>query len=421
MSLREAHALAARQHGVLTFAQATGTGLTVDRVRRLVDRGHWNRLGVGLFVAGGAPRTYEQEVMAACLATGGVASHGCAARLLGVGVPAFRDARVSVTACRGAATTRARGLGAVVHTSRNLGPQDRGRVKGIPVTRGARLVVDLLGLVAVPVLFALADDVLWRLRDRSEIRRTWERAAGGRYRGRLDQVLLPWVPGPKPGSPKEMSLCRMLLLHGLPRPARQHPLLIPGREHPRYLDLAYPDVRVAMEYDGRRDHGPRHWDADAAREDELAAVGWVRLPAGRFDLVEPHATAYCETVRAVCQRAGIATAVRVAAAAVGRVDDHVRPEGILEARRRWVARGDGRYERPVGVGPGEAELIGPTEQRGARERLHRHARSLPAAAADPIALERGPQPLADHFHAAVVEPLGDVVPDRREVGVRPCP
>ena len=73
-------------------------------------------------------------------------------------------------------------------------------------------------------------------------------------------------------------------------------------------------VRVAIEYDGPRDHGPRQWAADAAREDELDQIGWVRLPAGRRDLVEPHATAYCDVVRSACQRDGIGTTVRVAAA-----------------------------------------------------------------------------------------------------------
>jgi hypothetical protein len=265
-------------------------------------------------VIGGAPHTWEQGVMAACLVSGGVASHGCAARLLDVGRPAFAEAQVAITVDRNRSADRARAIGATVHTTRHLTEADRARVRGIPVTTGARLVVDLLGRLPEETLFALADDVMWRLRDRHAVRRTWERVAGGRHRCRLEDVLLPWAPGPKPGSPKEMSLARVLLLHGLPRPVRQHLLVIPGRERPRYLDLAYPDVRVAMEYDGRRDHGPRQWSADAAREDELDGVGWVRVPAGRRDLVEPHATAYCEVVRQACQRDRIETTSRVAAA-----------------------------------------------------------------------------------------------------------
>jgi hypothetical protein len=314
MSLRAAHSVAARQHGLVTHEQASAAGLTHHQVRHLVDRGHWQRRGVGLFAAGGAPHTWEQDVMAACLVSGGVASHECAARLLDLGRPAFGDAGVSITLAHGGSRRRALAMGATVHTTRHLTPADRARVRGIPVTTAARMVVDLLGRVPGEALFALADDVMWRLRDRDAVRQAWERVAGGRHRDRLAQVLLPWEPGPGPGSPKEMSVARVLILHGLPRPVRQYPVVVPGREHPRYLDLAYPDVRVAMEYDGRRDHGPRRWSSDAAREEELDRIGWVRIPAGRRDLVEPHATAYCEVVRQARQRGGMDTTLRVAAA-----------------------------------------------------------------------------------------------------------
>jgi hypothetical protein len=97
-----------------------------------------------------------------------------------------------------------------------------------------------------------------------------------------------------------MALSRVLQLHGLPRPVRQHEVRVPGRP-PRYLDLAYPQAKVAPEYDGRREHGARHWAADADREDELATIGWVRLPAGTRDLSEPGATEYCCVVGAALE------------------------------------------------------------------------------------------------------------------------
>jgi hypothetical protein len=317
MSLRDALAVAGAQHGLITLEQAAGAGLALHKVRHLVDSGHWERRGgrrAALFAVVGSPRTYEQDVMAACLAADGlgVASHGCAARLLGLGLPSFTDAPVTISIPRGGPRGRALALGATVHSTRNLTAADRGRINGVPVTRASRTVVDLLAEVPATTLYAVADDVLWRLRDRGEVRRAWERACGLRYRARLEEALLPWTPGPRPGSPKEMALCRVLLLHDLPAPVRQHPLTVNGRR--RYLDLAYPDVRVAMEYDGRRDHGPRQWGPDAEREHELWSIGWVRLPAGRLDLVEPHATAYCDVVRAASARAGIATTVRDAAA-----------------------------------------------------------------------------------------------------------
>jgi hypothetical protein len=101
-----------------------------------------------------------------------------------------------------------------------------------------------------------------------------------------------------------MALSRVLQLHGLPPPVRQHEVRVPGRPHPRVLDLAYPDAKIAPEYDGRREHGPRRWAGDGEREDELAAIGWLRLPACAGDLVEPGATTYCEQVRAALAARG---------------------------------------------------------------------------------------------------------------------
>jgi hypothetical protein len=301
-----ANRTAAAQLGLITGDQASTTGLSVSAVRTLVAKGEWERRTTGLFAVAGAPRSWEQDVMAACLAAGreGLACHGAAARLLDVGRPHFDAAPVEVMVPRGGPRRMAEALGAVVHETRNLDSIDRARVRGIPVTKACRLVVDMLGRVPDDVLFALADDVLWRLRDRRQLIRTWERVSGHRRRSLLEAILLPWSPGPKAGSPKEMSLSRILQVHGLPAPVRQHPVVIPGRQHPRYLDLAYPAEKVTPEYDGKRAHGPRQWDHDAGREDELTGLGWLRLPAGRLDLIEPGASRYCELVRAALATRG---------------------------------------------------------------------------------------------------------------------
>jgi hypothetical protein len=238
--------------------------------------------------------------MVACLAAGplAIACRGTVCRLLGIGRPYFDAAGIELALPRGASVRAARSLGAIVHVHRHLDDDDRWWLGRIAATGPARLIVDLLDVTPVEAVYAAADDVLQRgWCTPARIRSRW--AASRLYhRDVLDAVLLPWVPGPKAGSPKELSLCRVLQLHGLPRPVRQHAVTIPGRARPRYLDLAYPDARVAPEYDGAREHGVRHWEHDAEREDELALADWLRLPAGRADLVEPGASAYCNQVRA---------------------------------------------------------------------------------------------------------------------------
>lgn len=297
--------LAATQLGLVTADQAGGIGMTTNELRTLLRNGVLERRGTNLLAAAGAPHTWEQDVMAACLAGGpsATACRGTAARLLGVGRPHFDHAGVEISISRNGSRHAAVAVGATIHHARRLDREDRTVVNGIPVTSPARLVVDLLGDTGDEALSAAADDVLMWMSNPGALRRTWRNAAGGRHRRLLDAVLLPWTAGPKPGSPKEMSLSRVLQLHGLPAPVRQHPVLIPGRAAPRYLDLAYVRERVAPEYDGRREHGPRRWAADAGREDELWRAGWLRLPAGRLDLVEPGASEYCELVaRALVER-----------------------------------------------------------------------------------------------------------------------
>jgi hypothetical protein len=301
--------VAALQHGVITAQQASVAGLSTGQVRALVDSGIWKRRWRQVFTVAGAPASFEADVMVACLAGGpqAMACRGTVARLLGLGRPYFDGAGIEISIPRGASARAARSVGATVHVHRTIDDADRALVGPIPATGAARLIVDLLGTRPVEAVYALADDILQRRWTTPQAIRSRWMAARAYHRDVLDAVLLPWAPGPKPGSPKEMSLCRVLQLHGLPRPVRQHPLWLPGRPTPRYLDLAYPDVRIAPEYDGRRDHGVRRWEHDAAREDELASVGWVRLPAGRADLTEPGATAYCDQVRAAVRaRSGAA-------------------------------------------------------------------------------------------------------------------
>lgn len=64
--------------------------------------------------------------------------------------------------------------------------------------------------------------------------------------------------------------------YGLPEPVVAHPVTLEGRTfHP---DLSYPDLRIAIEYDG--DHhrsDDRQWDADVRREEAFREAGWTYL------------------------------------------------------------------------------------------------------------------------------------------------
>ncbi len=76
------------------------------------------------------------------------------------------------------------------------------------------------------------------------------------------------------GSPPESRLRLLLVLAGLPRPAVQHPVLDDTRRRAVWLDLAYPEQRVGVEYDGGEHLRPDQVRKDIARHTRLVAAGW---------------------------------------------------------------------------------------------------------------------------------------------------
>ena len=107
--------LAAPQHGVVTLADIVGNGITPDQLRARLDRGSLVRLDAGVYRTIGTRRSWEQAVLAACLAAGpqALASHRAAAVLWGlidpptpveIVVPHARVRHQRVPCCTGAPT-----------------------------------------------------------------------------------------------------------------------------------------------------------------------------------------------------------------------------------------------------------------------------------------------------------------------------
>jgi very-short-patch-repair endonuclease len=79
-------------------------------------------------------------------------------------------------------------------------------------------------------------------------------------------------------SPMETRIRLALHEHGLPAPEIQFEVEAGGRI--RRLDLAYPSVKLAIEYDGRDHRGQEQAHEDLLREADLVRLGWTIL---RFD------------------------------------------------------------------------------------------------------------------------------------------
>jgi very-short-patch-repair endonuclease len=167
-----------------------------------------------------------------------------------------------------------------VHRTTELPVADRDTVQGIAVTTVTRTLVDLAGVVPMSVLeLALEDGFRRRLTSPLRLEHRLEQLAGsGRIGSGLLRALLAErrsAPGSisPTGSAAEVRLERLLVRSGLPRPVRQHAVTDEGRTI--RVDLAYPDRRLAIEFDSLRWHtGRARLENDAERRNLLRSAGW---------------------------------------------------------------------------------------------------------------------------------------------------
>jgi very-short-patch-repair endonuclease len=268
----ELRAIARRQHGVFTLTQVLGCGFTRPLVRRLIERRVWEELASRVYrVAASRPVDWRQRQMAFVLATGGVSAGLAAAALHGLaGSPPEPEVLLG-------RPTR-RGDGALVHTTSELDPADCTEVEGIPVTSVARTLLDVGGRLPIGMFEDLLDTAIVRrqvtidrLRDRAEA--LWAPRRNGcaivlellaARDPRLRQAANVW----------EAKVLRIVRDLRLPRPEVNHRVRVGGRV--RFLDLAWPDVKVAIEFDGFVPHSTRQvFDDDRARQNDLVADGWT--------------------------------------------------------------------------------------------------------------------------------------------------
>lgn len=87
-------------------------------------------------------------------------------------------------------------------------------------------------------------------------------------------------------SPMESRLRMMIVLAGLPEPAVNFQICYPDGRVRYRLDLSYPELKLAVEYDGRQHADDTvQWEGDVERDYWFTEAGWVKvkvLAAGVF-------------------------------------------------------------------------------------------------------------------------------------------
>ena len=204
----------------------------------------------------------------------GVLGGWSAAELLGASCgPADAPAEVITTSYR----RRPPGL----RTRRDrLLPDEVTTVGGIAVTTAPRTAYDLARHTPL-VDGVVALDALARVHpfDMALLRELDRRHLGARGSRRLVEVLR--LADPLSGSPMETRIRLAVVRGGLPVPLLQHPV------GPYFLDLAYPAIRLAIEYDGRDHLDPARALRDLDRQAYLTAAGWRVLRFRAAEVYRP--------------------------------------------------------------------------------------------------------------------------------------
>lgn len=297
-----------RQHWLITRRDVLDHGGTDDQIERRVRDRRWERVDLGVFRPAHAPATWEARVLAPLLATPtgvrALASDGTAAVLHGI--PGFGRGRPELSVER---SYNLRRTGVRVRTSTDLERAGTAELDGIPCTDLRRTLLDLGRSVGDAKLLRAIE---WARRERGV---TWaemistlahhaRRGRGGIRR--LRNVILANAHREEiTDSDVELLMLGLLLEAGLPEPTLHHRLRSGGRVVAE-IDLAYVDLRIAIEVDGTVHLREDVWNEDLPRQNFLVLEGWTILRFNRDRILD-----HPELVVAEVRRA-LATAARAA-------------------------------------------------------------------------------------------------------------
>lgn len=223
----------------------------------------------GVFVRKGAEVSLRDRAIGAWLATGreGVIAGVAASALLGA---PWVDPDVVIEVA-GVARRSQKGL---ITRAEHIGDGEITHRAGLPVTSRVRTAFDLGRHLGRAEALARLDALMWNQRfSVDDVLQLADQHPRARGIGQLRE-LLPLVDGGA-ASPRESELRLCLLDKGFPRPETQIPVLV-GSRPVAFLDMGWPEYRVAVEYDGDHHRKSRkQYVKDIERLRMLEEMGWT--------------------------------------------------------------------------------------------------------------------------------------------------
>jgi len=275
--MRKVNRLTRRQRSLISRAQALAAGITDAQIKALLQQRVWVEIRPGAYAVAGAAPSWEQAVLAVLLSAGGGtwASHRTAAFLCATRRVAQPDCIDVVTALDRRVTLD----GVDGHRSRELFDADVTLRAGIPTVTPSRALVDIAGSFRHDDLGKALDDLLRRrLCTLDDVRRCVSRlhpGPGRSLRAMHDVLAERWAEYDPGDSDLETRALRAIAKAGLPLPKQQHRMHLGGRQV--RIDLAYPELKIAIEVDSWEYHGKVRsaFDLDHIRRDELVLLQWT--------------------------------------------------------------------------------------------------------------------------------------------------
>ncbi|MGY1702055.1 DUF559 domain-containing protein [Geodermatophilus sp. SYSU D00766] len=249
--------------------------------RRGLAEGPYARVLHGVYADVSVPRDHLLRCRAAALLMPPGAALGgrSAAAVLGAPAPGWRDPVTVVLP----APLKWRGPeGVRVHRTDVVPGDVRDDGSGLRCTAPLRTAWDVAALEptagAVSVLDAMLRDGLVTADELAELLR---RRPGRRGSRRVRRALE--LTDPRSESPPESVVRVACVLAGLPAPVPQYEVVEDGRRLAR-VDLAWPEHRVVVEYEGEYHFDGVQIERDDARLARLVAAGWLVIRVAAHDL-----------------------------------------------------------------------------------------------------------------------------------------
>jgi hypothetical protein len=151
-----------------------------------------------------------------------------------------------------------------------VGANEITRVDGLRLTTAERTATDLARWAPTLTEAVVAVDTLCHTCGLDPATILEGVPPGARGAARLPRVAD--LADPLAESPMESRIRLAIVLAGLPAPVSQHPVLVGGRRF--LLDLAYPEMQVAIEFNGAEHLRPDRALRDLEREQLLVRAGW---------------------------------------------------------------------------------------------------------------------------------------------------